>query len=211
MEIRINADPTPEEFRHANLLLAGRTGIFKFLHPVILILFLFCAFTVMVSTCIDGMSAAGLLVCSAILIMLAVTTFVQYYIFPRRIQKAYAQSIYLSGEPEFRFTDTGVTHMDQNGESTIPWGKYAHWLEDEKVLMLFPTDFTIHLIPKRRAPPEQWAGIRRMIAGANIPVRSTNRLATLIVTALLPLVILPINCLLLFRLMFYFPEPLSGA
>ena len=183
----------------------------KFPHPVILILPLFSAFNVLMSACIGVNAATGLLVCSAILIMLAVTARGQFFVFPRRIRKAQTQSIPQSGEPEFRFTATGITRTDKNGESAIPWGKFSHWLEDGKVPALFSADFTIHRIPKRRAPPEQWAEIRRMIAGANIPVRSTNRLATLIVTALLPLVILPINCLLLFRLMFYFPEPLSGA
>ncbi|MBN2085213.1 MAG: YcxB family protein [Anaerolineales bacterium] len=211
MEIRIKADPTLEEFRHANLLLAGRTGIYKFLHPAILFLFLICALTVMVFTYITGMASVGLPTCSVILIMVAATAFVQYFVFPRRIQKAYTQAKNFSGQPEFRFTDTGVTHTDQNGESIVPWGKYAYWLEDEKVLALFPTDFTIHLIPKRCASAEQWAEIRGMIAGAKIPVRKTNRLATLIVAALLLMVILPINCLLLFRLALYFLQPSPGA
>jgi hypothetical protein len=196
MDIRMRVDPTFDEFHHVNLLLAGRSGIFKLLNLAFLLLFLFFAIMAMVFFSLDGMPAAGFLVCFTVIITLMGTGLVQYFIVPRRLKKAYSQSVNLSGEPEFRFTDGGVTRKDRNGESTIPWGKYAHWLEDGTALVLFPTDFTIHLVPKRCASPEQLGEIRQAITNAELPARKTPRLLNIVLAALLLLVLIPVNCLL---------------
>jgi hypothetical protein len=204
MDIRIRVDPTLDEVHHVNLLAAGRSGIFKFLNLAFLFLFLFFAIMAMVFFSLEGKSAAGFLICFTAIVMLMGMSFVQYVMVPRRIKKAYSQSVNLSGEPEFRFTDGSVTRKDRNGESTIPWGKYAHWLEDGTVLALFPTDFTIHLIPKRCASPEQLGEIRQAITNAKLPARKIPRLGNIILAALLLLVLIPVNCLLMVGVAVFF-------
>jgi hypothetical protein len=204
MDIRMRVDPTLDEFHHTNLLLAGRSGLFKFLNLAFLFLFLLFAIMATVFFSLEGKPAAGFLIGFTVILTLMGTGFVQYFIVPRRLKKAYSQSVNLSGEPEFRFTDDGVTRKDRNGESTIPWGKYAHWFEDGTVLVLFPTDFTIHLIPKRCASPEQLGEIRQAITNANLPARKTPRLGNILLAALLLLVLIPVNCLLTAGVAVYF-------
>jgi len=204
MDIRIKDDSTLEEYQHANLLLAGRTGVFKYLNLAMIFLFLLFAFQIMVYSYLAGMAAAGFLVCVIVLIMLFVVNFVQYFLFPRRVKKAYTQFTNLSGPQEYRLADGGVTYKDQNGESTIPWGKYVHWLEDDRVLVLYPTDFHIHLFPKRCLSPEQLVEIRQAITNAKIPARKTFRVGVMVSSALVLAVLLSISCLLLIRLTIFF-------
>jgi hypothetical protein len=80
------------------------------------------------------------------------------------------------------------------GNWPSPGGKHVKWLEDPTVLVMFPIDQTISLIPKRCLSPEQMEAIRQAVTGEKIPLRKIIRTGTIIWFSVGLLVFMPIAC-----------------
>jgi len=210
MDIRIKVDPTYEEFYHVNMLMIGRTGFYKYASPAIFLLFLFLGFIAMVISFLDGIMTEEVLIFFFVFGVLLTVSFAQYILFPRRIKKQYLQSKNISGVQEYRFTENSVAYKDERGESAFPWGKFIKWLEDDTVLVLFQTDNTISLFPKRCFSQEQMIEIRQAITAAKIPVHKIRHIMTILWMVLVLFVMTPIACLLVALTMYNFFLSLAG-
>jgi hypothetical protein len=203
MDIQIRVEPTYEDFYHANMLAVGRTGINKYAFPATLLYFLFLVVIITIMYFLYGLKIEEVLIFILLTGMILALCFFLFIFLPRRIKKLYRQSMNLYGAPEYRFTENGVHTKSQYGESTIPWEKYAKWMEDPEILVLFQTDNTINLFPKRYLTQEQTNEIRQAITSAKIPAHKINRILPLLGIGLVVFAMTPIACWLVFRFMLY--------
>jgi hypothetical protein len=211
MDIRIRTNPTLDEFYHMHMLLAGRTGAYRYLSPVSLLLFLLLTLILMILAFLNGILLDEILFFLLLLALLLIVFVVQYIYVPQRIKKVSRQFIDLSGEQEYRFTDSGVAYKDQYRESNLPWGKYVKWLEDDRVLVLFQTDNTVNLLPKRCFSSEQLAEVRRVVVESKIPAQKISRLATLLFLSITLFGLLTLGCFLAIWFVQYALYALAGS
>ncbi|MGB7537568.1 MAG: YcxB family protein [Anaerolineales bacterium] len=196
MDIRIRFDPIYEEYYHFHMLIAGRTGFYRYASPLTLLLFAVLVFTALFMSFLNGIAADELFL-FFLFIPLALTVFIILYVIPpRTIKKLFHQYKNISGSHEYRFTENSVGSNDERGESTIPWGKYVKWLEDDKVLVLFQTDAMINLIPKRCLSREQMDEIRQAITTAKIPVHRVRHIGAVLWMVFVVFVMAPTVCLI---------------
>jgi hypothetical protein len=210
MDIRISVDQTLEDSRHVHRLMAGRTGIYRYASPATLLLLMFLLAVTMAGSFLDGITAYEFLLFFFLFAMLLMAVAVQFVVVPRRIKKAFLQFKDFAGAQEYLFTDDGVTVKDQRGESTIPWGKYVKWVEDDTVLLLFQTDNLLNFIPKRCLAGEQMDDIRRAITAAGIPVHKISHVGTILWMALVVFIMAPVVCITAALMLYSFLQTLAG-
>jgi hypothetical protein len=196
MDINIRFDPTLDEFYHLHLLMAGRTGVYKYASPATLLALVLETAVTMVIALLADFSVYAVLLFSVLIVMLLAVFVLQYVVLPAKIRKHTRQFIDLSGTHEYAISDQGVTGRDERGTSTMPWGKYVKWVEDDTVLALFQTDATVSLIPKRCLSAGQMQDIRKALADAGVPPQKIRRIGTIVWTVIIVLLLPPVVCLL---------------
>ena len=90
---------------------------------------------------------------------------------PRLARKRYAQ-MHLEGmETRYSFDADSFNGADPRGTCHFAWTDFVRWIENERLLLIFPTDGNFVAIPKSQIAPETLDALRAALIAANVPTR----------------------------------------
>ncbi|MEZ2407864.1 hypothetical protein GGC47_003910 [Bosea sp. OAE752] len=64
----------------------------------------------------------------------------------------------------YRWDEEGLTSETTSGHAMNRWPIYRRWLENERLLLLWPHPATYQILPKRALEPEQVEDLRRFLS-----------------------------------------------
>ena len=176
--IKIQAQYTLEDFKYAQKLhmkgkrgtLSGLQAYFAIMVALVLIMFGFS----LVST--KGLDWVALLIPVALMVAVGIYFAVTQ---PRQIARFFQQQKELSAPMEFELSEEGFAIQHQYGGSRIPWKEFAKWKEDQEMILLYRSDLSFHLLPKRfLAGGDQLQYVHDRLRQNNVPdaagIRSRN-------------------------------------
>jgi hypothetical protein len=73
----------------------------------------------------------------------------RYFIRPNQIARAFDQNKELSSPFEMELTDAGYGIRNSYGNGQIPWKDFVKWKEDNQIILLYRTNNSFNMIPKR--------------------------------------------------------------
>ncbi len=119
------------------------------------------------------------------LVAIGYLLFTRYFWLPRRARHLFTQQKDMGLAFEAEITEEGLKLSNELGSSLRPWKNFVKWKEDRELLLLFLSDITYVLLPKRfLTGPEQLESIHRQLARFNVPA-ARNRSAIWMLLALL--------------------------
>jgi hypothetical protein len=81
----------------------------------------------------------------------------RYWLRPYQIKRVYTQHKELASPFEMELTEDGYNIKNDYGAGKIPWGDFAKWKEDQKIILLYRTDNMFNMVPKRLLADETQA------------------------------------------------------
>ena len=101
------------------------------------------------------------LVLPGCLVYLAVFFFVAL---PWQASRHFKQNRFLAHATEYRIDDTGLLVQSDLGTAKIPWDHLHKWKESKRMILLYPTDATYFIFPRRLFTAEEWEEFRALAA-----------------------------------------------
>ena len=102
-----------------------------------------------------------MLVLPGCLVYLAVVFFV---LIPWRATKQFKQNRFLAHATDYRIDETGLLVQSDLGTTKIPWDHLHKWKENKRLILLYPTDATYFLFPRRLFTSAEWEEFRTLAA-----------------------------------------------
>ncbi|WP_448662368.1 YcxB family protein [Sphingomonas sp. CJ20] len=88
---------------------------------------------------------------------------------PRRARRAYRQHRGLRDPIRAEWDDAGLRIAAATGESRLAWGDYVRWSADDRVLLLYQTDYLFNILPRAAMTEAQHASILAALAAHDVP------------------------------------------
>ena len=85
-------------------------------------------------------------------------------VIPWRTTKHYRQNRFLAHPAEYRIDEIGLHAQSDLGTMEIPWDHLRKWKENKRMILLYPTDATYFLFPRRLFTAEEWEEFRALAA-----------------------------------------------
>ncbi|MGC1376765.1 MAG: YcxB family protein [Anaerolineales bacterium] len=115
----------------------------------------------------------------------------RYVFLPRQIKKLFTQQKELSLPFELEITETGLLTSNELGNSTRPWGNFAKWKENEKLLLLYHSDIMFSIIPKRIfSEPQQVETVKAFLQKNKVSAAKSRHMAAYIIYIVLLLAVI---------------------
>jgi hypothetical protein len=93
--------------------------------------------------------------------MLLAGAYLYIYYFAHRI--AYRKNAGLFSKVAVDIDDEGIHVVTEHSESTVPWPRYQHWVESDKVFLLYIGERTFNIIPKRILSDGEQEKLRKLL------------------------------------------------
>ncbi len=114
------------------------------------------------------------------LVLLVLIVFMDLYSFfflPRKFKRIFQQTKELNLPMEFEITEEGLTITNMLGSLLRPWKNFLKWKEDKAMLMLYLSDVSFVMLPKRFfTDTQQIEGIKRYLDQNQIPTARDRNL-----------------------------------
>ena len=108
---------------------------------------------------LDGLGILGLAVLqkslalsiiSAIFILMGILSMLNIFVlWPRRTRTVFSQQKSMQEPFELEILETGLKRTSENSESLYPWEDFHEWREDDKQFVLYLSELSFLIIPKR--------------------------------------------------------------
>ena len=85
-------------------------------------------------------------------------------VIPWRTTKHYRQNRFLAHATDYRIDEAGLHVQSDLGTTEIPWDHLRKWKENKRLILLYPTDATYFLFPRRLFAPAEWEAFRALAA-----------------------------------------------
>jgi hypothetical protein len=72
-----------------------------------------------------------------------------FILFPSQLKRVFMQQKDLSAPFEMELTDNAFSLENELGASRLPWNTCVKWKEDRDMLLLYRSDVSFHMLPKR--------------------------------------------------------------
>lgn len=83
---------------------------------------------------------------------------------PWRATQRFRQNRFLAHAVEYRIDEAGLHARSDLGTTEIPWDHLRKWKENKRLILLYPTDATYFLFPRRLFAPADWEEFRGLAA-----------------------------------------------
>lgn len=131
-------------------------------------------------------------------IALGVWAFYRFYLLPRQLERVFEQQKDLSAPFTVDLTDTGFEWRNEFGSSRIPWGDFVKWKENQEMVLLYRSDYTYYMLPRRIFEAQGGiAYIREKLQQHN--VSAANQVRHPVQTVLVVLLVLVLIVVFLFQ------------
>ena len=87
-----------------------------------------------------------------------------FVVIPRLATKQFKQNRFLAHVAEFRIDGAGLRSQSDLGSMEIPWDHLHKWKESRRLILLYPTDATYLIFPRRLFAPAEWEEFRALTA-----------------------------------------------
>ncbi len=84
-----------------------------------------------------------------VITFVAVWALVEYAVLPRRIAHVFTQQKDLSQPFEMELSDEGFQIKNDYGSSRVPWKDFIKWKENKELFLLYRSDYSFNMLPKR--------------------------------------------------------------
>ena len=104
---------------------------------------------------------------SSTFVPLASLAFLAVFFFvalPWQATRQFKQNRFLTHATEYRIDETGLHAQSDLGTTEIPWDHLHKWKENRRLILLYPTDATYFLFPRRLFAPADWEEFRALAA-----------------------------------------------
>ena len=156
--IAIRHDVRPEDYRRAAFLHLRPRPVFGVAGILILAL---AAFGAVHKICSADTWNPSMFVPLGSLVFLAVYFFA---VIPWRATRQFKQNRFLAHVAEFRIDAAGLRSQSDLGSMEIPWDHLHKWKESPRLILLYPTDATYLIFPRRLFAPAEWEEFRALTA-----------------------------------------------
>ena len=83
---------------------------------------------------------------------------------PWQATRHFRQNRFLAHATEYRIDETGLHAQSDLGTTEIPWDHLHKWKENRRLILLYPTDATYFLFPRRLFTDAEWEEFRALAA-----------------------------------------------
>ena len=87
-----------------------------------------------------------------------------FVMIPWQANKQFKQNRFLAHVAEFRIDAAGLRSQSDLGSMEIPWDHLHKWKESQRLILLYPTDATYLIFPRRLFAPAEWEEFRALTA-----------------------------------------------
>ncbi len=100
-----------------------------------------------------------------------IAVFVLYYfvMLPMRVRRIYGQHKEMQVPFQHEITAEGLVSSNAFAQAKRPWGHFIRWKENKDVFMLYVSDVSFILIPRRFITPEQLAALHARLQENGVP------------------------------------------
>lgn len=96
------------------------------------------------------------------------------FLLPRQAKRLFRQNQEISAPLAMEFSEKGMKFANSFGHNERAWSHFVQWKEDEQALLLYHSDQTFNLIPKRLlAEADGLSFVREQLQKHQVPVAGT--------------------------------------
>jgi len=152
---------TEEDYLNANKLHRRNSRTWRWLYILLVtelfLLFLYCFLVQRWTPALIG-----------VLLAVVMILYMLYYL-PYRLRKLFRQMKDLHRPFTITVDEAGTHIRNEMGEAKRPWDIFLKWMENEDILILYHSDLTFSMFPRRYMTEESAQFIREQLGKNNIP------------------------------------------
>ena len=96
---------------------------------------------------------------------------ISFVTLPRRVRRLYSQSGLIGLDVAFQFDDLCLQSFHPETSTSFAWSRFLHRGENDQFVLLYLTEHSFHILPKRQIQQETLESLQQTIRAASIPLR----------------------------------------